>query len=76
MPLTVENVLWANTVLAAGSAVGLVVYTGRDTRAVMNTGAVVGQKMGRIEWEINKMAKVSSTGRAAWSWLNRRSCVP
>jgi phospholipid-translocating ATPase len=36
----------------------MIVYTGRDTRAVMNTGAVVGQKMGRIEWEINKMAKV------------------
>lgn len=27
----------------------------------MNTGAVVGQKMGRIEWEINKMAKVSAS---------------
>ncbi len=26
-PLTAENVLWANTVLAAGTAVGLVVYT-------------------------------------------------
>ncbi|KAG6890135.1 hypothetical protein C0995_011428 [Termitomyces sp. Mi166 len=36
-PLTVENVLWANTVLAAGSAVGMVVYTGAETRAVMNT---------------------------------------
>ncbi len=36
-PLTAENVLWANTVLAAGTAVGMVVYTGRETRAVMNT---------------------------------------
>jgi phospholipid-translocating ATPase len=25
-PLTVENVLWANTMLAAGSAIGFVVY--------------------------------------------------
>lgn len=74
VPLTVENVLWANTVLAAGSAVGLVVYTGRDTRAVMNTGAVVGQKMGRIEWEINKMAKVSSWIGLLTVWLAKLIC--
>uniref|UniRef100_A0AC34GAD0 P-type ATPase N-terminal domain-containing protein n=1 Tax=Panagrolaimus sp. ES5 TaxID=591445 RepID=A0AC34GAD0_9BILA len=35
--LNVENVLWANTVLASGTAIGLVVYTGRETRSVMNT---------------------------------------
>lgn len=59
IPLNVENILWANTVLAAGSAVGMVVYTGKETRAVMNTGEPAGQKMGRIEMEVNKMAKVS-----------------
>jgi phospholipid-translocating ATPase len=59
IPLTVENMLWANTVLAAGSAVGIIIYTGKETRAVMNTGEPAGQKMGRIEWEVNKMAKVS-----------------
>ena len=32
-----ENTLWANTVLASGSAVGVVIYTGSDTRSVMNT---------------------------------------
>ncbi|GAB1525352.1 Putative aminophospholipid-translocase [Rhizoctonia solani] len=36
-PLTAENMLWSNTVLAAGSAIGMVVYTGKETRAVMNT---------------------------------------
>jgi len=56
--LTVENVLWANTVLAAGSAVGLVVYTGKETRAVLNTSEPE-TKMGTLEWEVNKMAKVS-----------------
>lgn len=58
VPLTVENVLWANTVLAAGSAVGLVVYTGKETRAVLNTSEPE-TKMGTLEWEVNKMAKVS-----------------
>ncbi|KAJ1341072.1 hypothetical protein BSLG_004313 [Batrachochytrium salamandrivorans] len=40
-PLTVDNTLWMNTVLASGSAVGLVIYTGRDTRAVMNTSFLI-----------------------------------
>ena len=57
IPLNVENVLWANTVLAAGSAVGMVVYTGKETRAVLNTSEPE-TKMGSLEAEINRMAKV------------------
>jgi phospholipid-translocating ATPase len=58
IPLSVDNVLWANTVLAAGSAIGLVVYTGKETRAVLNTSEPE-TKMGTLENEVNKMAKVS-----------------
>ena len=36
-PLSVENTLWANTVVASGTALGVVVYTGSETRSVMNT---------------------------------------
>jgi phospholipid-translocating ATPase len=64
IPLNVENILWANTVLAAGSAVGLVVYTGKETRAVLNTSEPE-TKMGTLENEVNKMAKVS--------WSSKRS---
>ncbi len=33
-PLTLENTLWADTVLASqGFILGLIVYTGRDTRS-------------------------------------------
>ncbi|WWD06056.1 hypothetical protein V865_004141 [Kwoniella europaea PYCC6329] len=60
IPLSVENVLWANTVLAAGSAVGLVVYTGKETRAVLNTSEPE-TKMGTLEKEVNKMAKILCT---------------
>ena len=35
-PLTIDNTLWANTVVCGGSAVGLVVYAGAETRAAMN----------------------------------------
>jgi phospholipid-translocating ATPase len=56
-PLTVENVLWANTVLAAGTAVGFVIYTGSETRAVMNTSHPE-TKVGLLDLEINKLAKV------------------
>lgn len=58
-PLTAENVLWSNTVLASGSALGFVVYTGKDTRAVMNTSEP-GTKVGLLDLEINRLAKVSS----------------
>ncbi|KAJ7925190.1 protein transporter [Mycena leptocephala] len=59
-PLTAENVLWSNTVLAAGSAVGLVVYTGPETRAVMNTSHP-GTKVGLLDLEINNLAKILCT---------------
>jgi phospholipid-translocating ATPase len=62
-PLTVENVLWSNTVLAAGSAIGFVIYTGPETRAVMNTSHP-GTKIGRLDLEINNLAKV---GHVSWT---------
>ncbi|KAI0225427.1 putative aminophospholipid-translocase [Massospora cicadina] len=55
--LTVENVLWANTVLASGKAVGLVVYTGSETRAALNTFHPR-TKVGLIDLEINRLAKI------------------
>ncbi|KAF8310761.1 aminophospholipid-transporting P-type ATPase [Clavulina sp. PMI_390] len=59
-PLTVENVLWSNTVLAAGRAVGFVIYTGPETRAVMNTSHP-GTKVGLLDLEINRLAKILCT---------------
>lgn len=80
IPLTVDNVLWANTVLAAGSAIGFVVYTGKETRAVMNTSDP-GTKVGCLEVEINRMAKVCAISRladgrfSAPSHLHSPSCL-
>lgn len=56
-PLTAENLLWANTVLAAGSAIGMVVYTGKETRAVMNTQHPT-TKVGLLDLEINRLSKI------------------
>ncbi|RUS22625.1 protein transporter [Endogone sp. FLAS-F59071] len=55
--LAVENTLWTNTVLASGTAIGFVIYTGRDTRAVMNTNHPE-TKVGSIDREINKLSKI------------------
>nr|CAD2203864.1 unnamed protein product [Meloidogyne enterolobii] len=55
--LSVENVLWANTVLASGTAIGLVVYTGRETRSVMNT-TLPDSKVGLIDREVNNLTKI------------------
>ncbi|KAL3998137.1 phospholipid-translocating P-type ATPase flippase family protein [Acanthocheilonema viteae] len=55
--LNVENVLWANTVLASGRVVGVVVYTGRETRSVMNT-TLPESKVGLLDIEVNNLTKI------------------
>ncbi|KAJ4480845.1 protein transporter [Lentinula aciculospora] len=60
-PLTAENVLWSNTVLASsGTVIGFVIYTGTETRAVMNTSKA-GTKVGLLEVEVNGLAKILCT---------------
>ena len=55
--LSLENALWANSVLASGTAVALVVYTGGDTRAAMNTGAKT-TKVASLDLQVNTLAKL------------------
>jgi phospholipid-translocating ATPase len=56
-PLTVENVLWSGTVVATGEAVCCVIYTGSDTRMVMNTSKPR-SKVGLLDTEINTLTKL------------------
>lgn len=67
-PLTAENTLWANTVLAAGSAIGFVIYTGSETRAVMNTSHPE-TKVGLLELEIDSLSKVG----LVWCYASNQS---
>lgn len=57
VPLSVDQTLWANTVLASGTAVGIVVYTGVETRQLLNT-TMSGVKTGLLELEINNLSKI------------------
>lgn len=57
VPLTIDQTLWANTVLASGTAVGIVVYTGIETRQLLNT-TMSGVKTGLLEIEINSLSKI------------------
>jgi len=50
--LRLKNTLWANTVLASGEAIGLVLYTGKETRIQMGIKSI-STKFGRIDYEIN-----------------------
>lgn len=56
--LDVENTLWANCVVASGTALGVVVYTGCETRSVMNNSQPR-SKVGLLDMEINQLTKVS-----------------
>ncbi|UYV80522.1 ATP9A [Cordylochernes scorpioides] len=55
--LGVENTLWANTVVASGKALGVVIYTGSETRSVMNNSQPR-SKVGLLDYEINNLTKV------------------
>lgn len=56
-PLNLENTLWANTVVASGRAVCVVVYNGRETRSVLNASAPR-SKIGKLDLEINTISKM------------------
>ena len=58
VPISVDNMLWANTVLASGTSVlGVVIFTGTETRARMNASTPRG-KVGLLDNEINNLAKI------------------
>lgn len=57
-PLSIENTLWANTIIAStGFCIGCVVYTGKETRQAMNTTTAT-VKTGLLELEINNISKI------------------
>ena len=49
--------MWANTVVANGTALGGVIYTGSETRSSMNTNDAP-SKVGHTDAEINNLTKV------------------
>ena len=54
--LSLENTLWSNTVIASSNATGIVIYTGRETRAQKNNSEPQ-PKFGSIDMEINSISK-------------------
>ncbi len=72
-----ENTIWANTVAATCSAIGLVIYTGKDTRSMMNTYKPR-SKFGKLEKEIDRfvaMLGFLSTVAALWFTLTKASSL-
>ncbi len=57
-PLTIENTVWANTVVASsGFIIGCVIYSGEETRARMNQSKPT-TKIGIVDLEINTLTKL------------------
>ncbi|RXM96164.1 putative phospholipid-transporting ATPase IIA [Acipenser ruthenus] len=55
--LSIENALWASTVIASGTVVGVVIYTGKELRSVMNTSNPR-NKIGLFDLEVNCLTKI------------------
>jgi phospholipid-translocating ATPase len=51
-PLNLENTMWASTVVASKKIIGIVIYTGKETRAQMNSSTPK-YKMGILDKELN-----------------------
>ena len=54
--LSLEQTMWANTVLASANAIGVVIYTGKETRAQKNSSQPQ-TKFGALDLEINAISK-------------------
>ena len=57
-PLTIDNTVWANTVLASNAIVlAAVIYTGAQTRQALST-STSRSKTGLLDYEINNLTKI------------------
>ncbi|KAM9384366.1 putative phospholipid-transporting ATPase IIB isoform 2-T2 [Pholidichthys leucotaenia] len=54
--LSIENTLWASTVVSSGTVIGVVIYTGKETRSVLNT-SYAKNKVGLLDLELNRLTK-------------------
>uniref|UniRef100_A0AAV2K0H0 P-type ATPase A domain-containing protein n=1 Tax=Knipowitschia caucasica TaxID=637954 RepID=A0AAV2K0H0_KNICA len=54
--LSIDNTLWASTVVASGTVIGVVIYTGKETRSVLNT-SYAKNKVGLLDLELNRLTK-------------------
>jgi phospholipid-translocating ATPase len=50
-PLDLENTMWANTVLCSGKILGLIIFTGKETRMAMNSKDAR-EKRGSLIWSL------------------------
>jgi len=51
-PLNLENTMWASTVVASQKIIGILIYTGKETRAQMNSSTPK-LKIGILDQELN-----------------------
>lgn len=56
-PLNLENTLWQSTILASKNVMGIVIHTGIETRAKMNS-APPRFKVGMLDLELNLLNKI------------------
>ncbi|XP_063042011.1 probable phospholipid-transporting ATPase IIB [Engraulis encrasicolus] len=54
--LSIDNTLWASTVVASGTVIGVVIYSGKETRSVLNTSQSK-NKVGLLDLELNRLTK-------------------
>ena len=64
-PLSLEHVMWASCVVASGTCLLLVCYTGGETRSAMNASHPP-SKVGLLDNELNFLSKVRFALSVEW----------
>jgi phospholipid-translocating ATPase len=55
--LSLENTMWASTILASKKAIGIIIYTGKENRFQMNSSSPKTKK-GALDEELNRLSKI------------------
>ncbi|KAK2195223.1 bifunctional P-type ATPase/HAD superfamily/P-type ATPase [Babesia duncani] len=66
-PVSIDNAIWMNTIIAAGTVYGLVIYIGKEARASLNARRAR-YKISCFDWEVNLMSKALFTMLVAMSF--------
>ncbi|KAI1902011.1 hypothetical protein AGOR_G00040320 [Albula goreensis] len=66
--LCIDNTLWASTVVASGTVIGVVIYTGKETRSVLNTSHA-NNKVGQLDLELNRLTKALFVAQLVLSFV-------
>ncbi|MGH0142147.1 UNVERIFIED_CONTAM: hypothetical protein FKN15_002249 [Acipenser sinensis] len=67
--LSIENTLWASTIVASGTVIGVVIYTGKETRSVLNTSNPKNKSFQNFNFHEDCGCQASRAPAVVFKWI-------